>query len=125
MGETGSVSFNFNKVGEIQLKKEIDDSALEDLLEHGLEDYNTEDNITFIYSSFEALGSLERILVEKKFDIESANIIWKTNLIVKIEKEEQLTKLIKLNEELEENDDVQNCFSNLDFDTDLLEVTNA
>ena len=125
MGETGSVSFNFNKVGEIQLKKEIDDSALEDLLEYGLEDYNTEDNMTFIYSSFEALGSLERILVEKKFDIESANIIWKTNLIVKIEKEEQLTKLIKLNEELEENDDVQNCFSNLDFDTDLLEVTNA
>ena len=125
LGETGSVSFNFNKVGEIQLKKEIDDSALEDLLEYGLEDYNTEDNVTFLYSSFEALGSLERILVEKKFDIESANIIWKPNLTLKIEKEEELTKLIKLNEELEDNDDVQNCFSNLDFDTDLLEVTNA
>ena len=28
-------------------------------------------------------------------------------------------------DELEDNDDVQNCFSNLDFDSSLLEVTNA
>ena len=61
----------------------------------------------------------------KKFDIKSANIIWKPNLTVKIEKKEDLDKLIRLNEELEDNDDVQNCFSNLDFDSELLEVNNA
>ena len=125
LGETGSVSFNFNKVGEIQIKKEIDDSALEDLLDYGLEDYNTDDDVTYLYSSFEELASFEKILVDKKFDIESANIIWKPNLTVKIEKKEDLDKLIRLNEELEDNDDVQNCFSNLDFDSELLEVSNA
>ena len=125
LGETGSVSFNFNKVGEIQIKKEIDDSALEDLLDYGLEDYNTDDDVTYLYSSFEELASFEKILVDKNFDIESANIIWKPNLTVKIEKKEELDKLIKLNEELEDNDDVQNCFSNLDFDSELLEVNNA
>ena len=125
LGETGSVSFNFNKVGEIQIKKEIDDSALEDLLDHGLEDYNIDDYVTYLYSSFEELASFEKILVDKKFDIESANIIWKPNLTVKIEKKEDLDKLIRLNEELEDNDDVQNCFSNLDFDSELLEVNNA
>ena len=125
LGETGSVSFNFNKVGEIQIKKEIDDSALEDLLDHGLVDYNIDDDVTYLYSSFEELATLEKILVEKKFDIESANIIWKPNLTVKIEKKEDLEKLIILNEELEDNDDVQNCFSNLDFDSELLEVNNA
>ena len=126
LGETGSVSFNFNKVGEIQIKKKIDDSALEDLLDHGLlEDYNTDENVTYLYSSFEELASFEKILVDKKFDIESANIIWKPNLTVKIEKKEDLDKLIRLNEELEDNDDVQNCFSNLDFDSELLEVNNA
>ena len=125
LGETGSVSFNFNKVGEIQVKKEIDDGALEDLLDHGLEDYNTEDDTTYIYCSYETLASLEKIMREKKFEIESANIIWKPNLTVNIEKEEELTKLVKLNDELEDNDDVQNCFSNLDFDSSLLEVTNA
>ena len=125
LGETGSVSFNFNKVGEIQLKKDIDDSALEDLLDYGLEDYNTDDDVTYLYSSFEELASFEKILVDKKFDIESANIIWKPNLTVKIEKKEDLDKLIRLNDELEDNDDVQNCFSNLDFDSELLEVSNA
>ncbi len=125
LGETGSVSFNFNKVGEIQIKKEIDDSALEDLLDHGLVDYNIDDDVTYLYSSFEELASFEKILVDKKFDIESANIIWKPNLTVKIEKKEDLDKLIRLNEELEDNDDVQNCFSNLDFDHELLEVYNA
>ncbi len=125
LGETGSVSFNFNKVGEIQLKNEIDDSALEDLLDHGLEDYNTDEGLTYLYSSFEDLASFEKILVDKKFDIECANVIWKPNLSVKIEKKEELEKLIRLNEELEDNDDVQNCFSNLDFDSELLEVSNA
>ena len=125
LGETGSVSFNFNKVGEIQIKKKIDDSALEDLLDHGLEDYITDGDVTYLYSSFEELASFEKILVDKKFDIESANIIWKPNLTVKIEKKEDLDKLIRLNEELEDNDDVQNCFSNLDFDSELLEVNNA
>ena len=125
LGETGSVSFNFNKVGEIQIKKEIDDSALEDLLDYGLEDYNTDEDVTYLYSSFEELASFEKILVDKNFDIESANIIWKPNLTVKIEKKEDLDKLIRLNEELEDNDDVQNCFSNLDFDSELLEVNNA
>ena len=77
LGETGSVSFNFNKVGEIQIKKEIDDIALEDLLDHGLEDYNIDDDVTYLYSSFEELASFEKILVDRKFDIESVNIIWK------------------------------------------------
>ena len=125
LGETGSVSFNFNKVGEIQIKKQIDDSALEDLLDHGLEDYNKDDDVKYLYSSFEELASFEKILVDKNFDIESANIIWKPNLTVKIEKKEDLDKLIRLNEELEDNDDVQNYFSNLDFDSELLEFNNA
>jgi transcriptional/translational regulatory protein YebC/TACO1 len=55
----------------------------------------------------------------------SANKIWKPNLSVKIENADDLNKLIKLTDELEDNDDVQNCFSNLDFDSSLLGSTNA
>ncbi len=125
LGETGSVSFNFKRVGEVQVKEEIDDFLLEDLLDHGLVDYNTEDNRTNLYCSYEALASFETLLRKKKFEIESANITWKPNLTIKIEKEEELMKLVKLNDELEDNDDVQNCFSNLDFDSSLIVVTNA
>ena len=125
LGETGSVSFNFDKVGEIQIKSEINDTLLEELLEHGLEDYLTEDNITNIYCKFESLASLEKVIMEKGLDVESALIVWKPNMTVKIEKEDELNRLIKLNDELEDNDDVQNCFSNLDFDSSLLDNSNA
>jgi transcriptional/translational regulatory protein YebC/TACO1 len=46
-------------------------------------------------------------------------------MTVKIEKEDELNRLIKLNDDLEDNDDVQNCFSNLDFDSSLLDNSNA
>jgi len=125
MGETGSVSFNFDKVGEIQIKSEINDTLLEELLEKGLEDYSLEDNITNVYCKFEMLASLEKFIIQKGLEVESALIIWKPNMTVKIEKEDELNRLIKLNDDLEDNDDVQNCFSNLDFDSSLLDDHNA
>ena len=125
LGETGSVSFNFDKVGEIQIKSEINDTLLEELLEQGLEDYSIEDNISNIYCKFESLASLEKVIMEKGLDVESALIVWKPNMTVKIEKEDELNRLIKLNDDLEDNDDVQNCFSNLDFDSSLLDNSNA
>ena len=125
LGETGSVSFNFDKVGEIQIKSEINDTLLEELLEQGLEDYSIEDNNTNIYCKFESLASLEKVVMEKGLDVESALIVWKPNMTVKIEKEDELNRLIKLNDDLEDNDDVQNCFSNLDFDSSLLDNSNA
>ena len=125
LGETGSVSFNFDKVGEIQIKSEINDTLLEKFLEDGLEDYLIEDNITIVYCKFESLASLERVIMENGLDVESALIIWKPNMTVKIEKEDELNRLIKLNDDLEDNDDVQNCFSNLDFDSSLLDNSNA
>jgi len=125
LGETGSVSFNFDKVGEIQINSEINDDLLEELIESGLEDYSIEDGITYVFCQFESLASLEKSIREKNVEVVSANIIWKPNLSVKIENADDLNRLIKLTEDLEDNDDVQNCFSNLDFDSSLLGNTSA
>ena len=125
LGETGSVSFNFDKVGEIQINSEISDDLLEELIESGLEDYSIEDGITYVFCQFESLASLEKSIREKNVEVVSANIIWKPNLSVKIENADDLNRLIKLTEDLEDNDDVQNCFSNLDFDSSLLGNTGA
>ena len=94
-------------------------------MDYGLEDYSNEDDLTSIYCKYEDLISLEKKTRDKNLDIESASIIWKPNMIVKIEKEDELNRLIRLNDDLEDNDDVQNCFSNLDFDSSLLENSSA
>ena len=65
LGETGSVSFNFDKVGEIQIKGNLDDTTLEQLLDYGLDDYSSEDGLTYIYCKFEDLASLEKAMREK------------------------------------------------------------
>ena len=120
LGETGSVSFNFDKVGEIQTKGNMDDSTLEQLLDYGLDDYISEDGMTYIYCKFEDLASLEKAMREKNMEIESASIIWKPNMTVNIEKEDELNRLIKLNEDLEDNDDVQGVSSNFEVDEDVM-----
>ena len=74
LGETGSVSFNFDKVGEIQIKSEINDTLLEELMENGLEDYSIEDNITNVYCKFETLASLEKVIMEKGLDLSLIHI---------------------------------------------------
>ena len=94
-------------------------------LDFGLEDYSYEDDMTYLYCKFESLAPLEKVVRDKNIEIESALIIWKSNMTVKIEKEDELNRLIKLNDDLEDNDDVQNCFSNLDFDSSLLEGSSA
>jgi transcriptional/translational regulatory protein YebC/TACO1 len=94
-------------------------------MDFGLEDYSYEDDMTYLYCKFESLASLEKVVRDKNIEIESALIIWKSNMTVKIEKEDELNRLIKLNDDLEDNDDVQNCFSNLDFDSSLLEGSSA
>ena len=94
-------------------------------MDFGLEDYSYEDDMTYLYCKFESLASLEKVVRNKNIEIESALIIWKSNMTVKIEKEDELNRLIKLNDDLEDNDDVQNCFSNLDFDSSLLEGSSA
>ncbi len=115
LGETGSVSFNFDKVGEILIKGNLDDTTLEQLLDYGLDDYSSEDGMTYIYCKFEDLASLEKAMREKNMEIESASIIWKPNMTVNIEKEDELNRLIKLNDDLEDNDDVQKVYSNAEF----------
>ena len=50
--------------------------------------------------------------MKKGLDVESALIIWKPNMIVKIEKEDELNKLIKLNDDLEDNDDLNIMYDN-------------
>ena len=125
LGETGSVSYNFDKVGEIIIKSTIPDNILEEFIERGVEDYTNETSETYIYCKYEDLANFEKLSQDAGLDVESAKFIWKSNLSVEITSKEDLEKLLRLNEELEDNDDVQNCFSNLEFDSTLIEESDA
>ena len=95
------------------------------MLFRSVEDYSLEGEETYLYCKFEDLFLVEKFVQEKELAVEAAKSIWKPNISVEITSKEDLEKLLKLSDDLEDNDDVQNCFSNLDFDSRLIEESDA
>jgi transcriptional/translational regulatory protein YebC/TACO1 len=67
-----------------------------------------------IYTSLENFEPVRKALAEKDLTIENASLQWIAKNLIEV-KGEDSEKVMKLIEVLEDNDDVQNVFSNADF----------
>ena len=121
MGESGSVAWMFEKKGIVTLPKQgkSEDDILEIVLNAGAEDMRTEDEYFEIQAEVESFEPVRRALIDKKLNIENASLQWiaKNTIGVAGENAEKMMKLI---EGLEDCDDVQNVFSNADFDEEFI-----
>jgi YebC/PmpR family DNA-binding regulatory protein len=119
MGETGSVSFMFNRVGEIiyPLAKATADQMLDAAIEAGADDVTSESSHVII-CAFESLNEVHTALAAKFGDAESVKPVWRPNVmaLVDFDKAETLMKLV---DGLDEDDDVQNVFTNVDIPDDV------
>lgn len=117
MGETGSVSWMFNRKGVITLPKQgqSEDDIMELILDAGAEDLQPEEEFFEIQTPLESFESVRKAIADKKLSIENASLHWiaKNTLPVSGEEAEKVMRLI---EALEDNDDVQNVYSNADID---------
>ena len=122
MGETGSVAFMFDNVGEIRfpLSKADEDTMMEAAIEAGAEDVTSEDGDEenegehVIYTAREDLMEVVSALSEQFDDPSSAKIIWKPQNLIEVESDKVPT-LMKMMEALEDCDDVQNVYANFDI----------
>ncbi len=125
MGETGSVSFMFAKVGEIVYPKAkaSADAMVEAAIEAGADDASS-DEVHTVTCAFESIGEVSSALAAKFGDAETVKIVWKPNVMVPVdfEKAESLMKLV---DSLDEDDDVQNVFTNADIPDDVMEKLNV
>jgi YebC/PmpR family DNA-binding regulatory protein len=117
MGETGSVSFMFDRVGEVVYPAAAGsaDAVLEAAIEAGANDVASDAEGHTILTSFEDLTSVARALEEKLGEAETVHAIWKPQTLTPTagDKAESLMKLIAT---LEDDDDVQNVYANYDID---------
>lgn len=118
LGETNSVSFQFDRVGCVSYPKDIaksEDMLLEMGLEVGADDVLSEDdeNCEFI-CAIDQLSSVRDNLIEKLGDPLSAKITWKPKNLVAIN-EDVAKSLSKLIDMLEDDDDVQAVYANYDL----------
>ena len=121
LGETGSVSFGFERLGNIALNKKLvkEDELFEFLIENETEDYQTSDEEYLIYCDQNNLHQLNEKIIKTYGPTNYSNLFWKSKNTININKETAY-KLFKLLEILEENDDVQAVSSNFEVDEDVM-----
>jgi len=116
LGESGSVAWMFDRKGIITLPKNelSEDDLMEIILDAGAEDLQTEEDFFEITTDLDSFEKVRKILIENNIEIENASLQWVAKNNVKVSGE-TAEKLLKLIESLEDNDDVQNVFTNADF----------
>ncbi len=116
MAETGAVAWMFERKGVITLPAEgkSEDEMMEIVLEAGAEDLQSEEDYFEIKTSIEDFETVRKQIVSIGLTPENASLQWvaKNEITVEGEAAEKVMKLIDM---LEDNDDVQNVYSNADF----------
>ncbi len=123
LGETGCVSYMFERVGEIvvELAGKDEDGLLEVALEAGAEDVETADDTATIYTNANDLESVRAAVIDAGYNVASAAIIMKPANTITIDDVETAQKLIKLIDALEDNDDVREVYANYDISDEIME----
>ena len=125
LGETGSVSYQFEQIGQIKIKKELmtTNDALELAINAGAEDCITTDLHHEINCKKEEFNSVREQIEKKIKDLSFAGLVWNPLSKVNLDKE-TFTKVVNFLEQIEDDDDVQNVFTNFEVDEKLLEGVN-
>lgn len=115
LGETGSVAFMFDQVGEVAYGPEAgdEDAVLEAAIEAGADDVQSDVDGHMIYCARESLSDVASALETSFGEPQSVKIIWKPQNTIDIDGDRAAT-LFKLLEALEDSDDVQNVYANFE-----------
>jgi YebC/PmpR family DNA-binding regulatory protein len=124
LGSSGCVSFLFEDKGVINVEKSkySEEEILEKALEAGVEDVITDDEEYYeIRTSVQDFYKVKENLEKMGVEIARAELTKIPTTTVKITNEETATKLMKLLDALEDNDDVQKVYANFDIPEELLQ----
>jgi YebC/PmpR family DNA-binding regulatory protein len=116
LGTQGSASHNFNQMGVIKINKsEISEEQILDLaIDAGADECITKDDFHEIQCSVNEIYNVKKNLEKKIENFISTEIEWIPLNSVKLSNDQQ-EKLIDFFDTLEDNDDVQNIFSNVEL----------
>ena len=114
LGTAGSVEFMFNHICNFRIKSEniVPDEIELEFIDYGLEEIDVENNEILLYAPFNNFGSIQKALELKEIEIISSSFerIPKNILLISSDKRDEVLKLI---EKIEEDEDVQNVYSNI------------
>ncbi|MDP6339674.1 MAG: YebC/PmpR family DNA-binding transcriptional regulator [Candidatus Marinimicrobia bacterium] len=117
LGENGSVAWMFEKMGQITVTANgyDEDTVFEEALEAGADDFSSTDGEFLITTSPSETVNVSDALISKGYKVTSSAVEMVPKNTMKVEGDD-VKRLITLVEALEENEDIQNLYSNLDVD---------
>lgn len=121
LGETNSVAFQFERVGEILFPADIGDSetVFEAAAEAGAEDVQSDEEGHLINCAADDFSDVRDALTERFGDPQNAGLVWRPLNTAPVT-EEQAQTLFKLIDALDDNDDVQQVAANYDIADEIL-----
>jgi YebC/PmpR family DNA-binding regulatory protein len=122
LGESGSVSWVFEKKGLIRVPKEKynEEELMLQAIDGGADDFKVEDDFYEIYTQFEDLHKVSSYLEDAGIEIENAEITMIPQNMVELT-DKPAIQMLKLLDALEESDDIQRVFANFDIDESIME----
>ncbi|MGQ3675038.1 YebC/PmpR family DNA-binding transcriptional regulator [Xanthobacter sp. TB0139] len=121
LAETGAVSFMFDRVGAIEFEagKADGDAMMEAAIEAGAEDVSSDEDGHEVICAAENLAEVQRALEARFGEPRKAGLIWRPQNTVAVD-DETAEKLLRLVENLEDNDDVQNVTGNFELSDTMM-----
>lgn len=122
LGTTGCVGWMFQQKGSfiVDAAKIAEDTLMEIALEAGADDVVAEENLFHVTCPPAAFHRVKTALAEKKVATEAAAIAMVPTTSVPVNDPAKAAQLMRLVEALEDNDDVQNVFTNFDIPEDVM-----
>jgi YebC/PmpR family DNA-binding regulatory protein len=116
MGENGSVAFMFDRMGQIAYPTAAgsEDKVMEAAIEAGAEDVESDEDGHTIYTAFEDLSAVAEALEASLGPPKATSVIWRPKTLTPVSSDDATT-LFKLLDALDDDDDVQNVFSNVEL----------
>ena len=121
LGETGSVSFMFDRKGQILFSAAVgdEDTVMMAALEAGAEDVETSEEGHAIFCADTDLNEVSNVLEATLGGSESTKLIWKPQTTTELDLE-GMEKLMKLIETLEDDDDIQRVTANFEVSDEVM-----
>jgi YebC/PmpR family DNA-binding regulatory protein len=124
LGTTGSLEFMFDHRGvfELPIGAHAPDELTMELIDGGALDVEVEDDVMTVYTEFESFGDMQKKLEELKLEATSATIEWFPQTMTAVTDMDNAKKMMKLIDLLEEDDDVNDFYHNMELSEELAEA---
>jgi YebC/PmpR family DNA-binding regulatory protein len=121
LGENGVVAWNFDRLGLVAVEKGAleEDDLLMMVMDAGAENIEDAGDVWEIYSSLDDMEAVRVAAVENGLDVKAYEPTMKPKTLTKIERSD-VSRILKMIDILEDNEDIQNVYTNFDADEEDL-----